>query len=189
MTGSRASRDPHAPVPRPPLTIRQATADDAELLYTIGLETFSDTFSRDNTPEDIAIYLAAAFSRDIQAAELAAPRSWFLIAETEGEPAGYARLVAGAAPQQVTGTNPIEIVRLYSRAAWIGRGVGAALMRACLETATDLGCDTVWLGVWERNQRAIAFYERWGFRKVGSHPFMLGHDAQTDWLMQRPAGR
>jgi ribosomal protein S18 acetylase RimI-like enzyme len=170
----------------PPITIRTATAADADLLFRLGVETFSDTFSRDNTPADMAIYLAQAFGRDIQAAELSQPGSHFLIAEAHAEAVGYARLLEGPSPVAVSGVKPIEIVRLYSRIAWIGRGVGALLMRACLSAASGRGCDTIWLGVWERNSRAIAFYEKWGFRKSGAHEFCVGNDVQTDWLMQRP---
>ena len=169
----------------PPIEIRHASAIDADLISRLGRETFSDTFSRDNTPEDMAIYVAQAFSPEIQAAELADVKSCTLIAEADGTPVGYARLVEGAPSVTIAAVKPIEIVRLYARSAWIGHGVGAQLMRACLDTARSLGRDAIWLGVWERNRRAIAFYEKWGFRQIGSHPFHVGHDLQTDWLMLR----
>ena len=168
------------------IEIRHGTPADADLLYRLGLETFSETFSSDNTPADMAIYLSQAFGPEIQVAELSDPASSFLIAEVQAEAVGYARLLAGVPPPEIGGAKPIEVVRLYSRSAWIGRGVGAALMRACLSEARTLGGDTIWLGVWERNTRAIAFYEKFGFRKVGAHEFLLGNDVQTDWLMQRP---
>ena len=82
-------------------------------------------------------------------------------------------------------SRPIEIVRFYARTRWIGRGVGRGLMEAVLREARARGHDRVWLGVWERNERAIAFYKKWGFIKVGSQPFQLGNDIQTDLVMAR----
>jgi ribosomal protein S18 acetylase RimI-like enzyme len=64
--------------------------------------------------------------------------------------------------------------------------VAAALMQACLDQARKAEHDVVYLGVWEHNPRAIAFYRKWGFEKVGEHVFLLGDDEQTDWLMLRP---
>jgi ribosomal protein S18 acetylase RimI-like enzyme len=167
----------------PPIEIRRATSDDASLLARLGEATFFDSFAADNTPEDIAAYIRSAFGPEKQAAELADPRSLFLIASVEGEVAGYARLYAGQAEEGVPGERPVELVRIYSTRPWIGRGVGPALMAACLSEAQGLGYDTIWLGVWERNERAIAFYRKWGFRVAGAHPFLLGADWQTDYVM------
>ena len=167
------------------ITTRRATAEDACLLAELGAKTFSDAFAADNTPEDMAAYLTGSFSREKQAAELADPRSVFLIAEVENTLAGYAHLHAGQSPREVGGAHPIELVRLYSAQEWIGRGVGAALMAASLDAARNRGADIVWLGVWENNLRAQAFYRKWGFVEVGAHVFMLGSDAQTDVVMQR----
>ena len=79
----------------------------------------------------------------------------------------------------------IEVARLYAVRRWIGAGVGAALMQHCMREAAARGHDALWLGVWERNERAIAFYERWGFKRVGTQPFQLGSDRQTDHVMVR----
>jgi GNAT superfamily N-acetyltransferase len=133
----------------------------------------------------MSAYLAASFSPDRQAAELADPRSVFLIAELGGEVVGYARLKEGQAPESIQGLRLIEIVRFYARKEWIGRGVGAALMGACLEEAEKRGCDVIWLDVWDHNPRAQAFYRKWGFVLVGAQTFQLGEDLQNDWLMQR----
>lgn len=141
-------------MPQPSIHIRRATAADATLLAEIGAETFRDTFAADNTPENMAAYLADAFSPAKQAAEMSEAASIFLIAEIDGAAVGYARLKQGQSPEGITGSRTIEIARLYSRQAWIGRGVGAALMHACLEQAEQQQCDTIWLDVWERNDRA-----------------------------------
>lgn len=168
------------------ISIRRGLPEDNFLLARIGAETFIHAFGPDNTPEDMQLYIQSAFSPETQAAELADPSSLFLIAELGREPVGYARLLESDPPPGVTGSRPIEIVRIYARPEWIGHGVGAALMRACLREAALKECDTIWLGVWERNQRAISFYKKWGFVPVGSHAFLLGTDLQTDILMARP---
>lgn len=167
------------------IAIRFAALQDADLLAKIGSETFSDTFSAQNTPENMTAYLAFAFSPEIQAAELAEPGSVFLIAEMEGAPVGYARLKAGSSEPCVKAGHAIELVRIYARAAWLGQGVGAALMQACLEEAARLGGDVLWLGVWERNPRAIRFYQKWGFAQIGTHVFQMGDEPQQDWVMAR----
>lgn len=168
--------------------IRIADPSDSELLARLGAQTFHQAFGADNTSEDMAAYLAQSFGPEKQSAELAEPGTTFLIAEVEPEAVGYARLREGPAPVCIPGLRPMEIVRFYSVAAWIGRGVGATLMAACLQDALRKGCDVIWLDVWERNARAIAFYERWGFRTVGAQPFVLGFDIQRDLLMARGVG-
>ena len=165
--------------------IRTARASDNDLLARIGAQTFREAFGPDNTPEDMAAYLARSFGPEKQAAELAEPGTTFLVAEVEDEAVGYARLREGPAPDCVDADRPIEIVRFYSIASWIGHGVGAALMSACLDQAPRRGRDVIWLDVWERNARAIAFYRRWGFVEVGTQPFVLGSDVQRDLLMAR----
>lgn len=167
------------------LTIRRADQDDAEWLADFGARTFSETFAAENKPEDLAAYLAASFSPARQAAELADPASTFLVAELGGRAAGYAKLRAGEPAQDVRGARPVKLVRLYVLAEWLGRGVGQALMRACMEEARQGGHQTVWLGVWERNERAQAFYRKWNFRAVGEQVFQLGSDPQRDIVMER----
>lgn len=167
------------------MNIRKANASDTYLLAELGARTFADSFAADNTPEDMADYLALSFSPEKQAAEMAEPGTLFLIAEEGGQPVGYTRLREGNVPDCVSGAHPIEIVRIYSVKEMIGRGVGKALMSDCLEEARSRGCDVIWLDVWEKNPRAIAFYQKWGFEKVGEQGFQLGDDLQTDWIMAR----
>ena len=169
----------------PDLTIRRANGEDAGLLAELGARTFAETFATDNSPEDMAAYIAASFNHTQQMAELADPASTFLIAEVGGVAAGYAKLHAGEPLEGVEGPNPVELVRLYASREWLGRGVGAALMRACVDEAQQAGHRTIWLGVWERNGRAQAFYRKWNFRAVGHHVFQLGSDPQRDIVMQR----
>jgi ribosomal protein S18 acetylase RimI-like enzyme len=171
--------------------IRPAEMRDAGALSRLGAETFRETFEADNTPEDMARYLTEAFFPDQQAAEIADPTGTVLLAEqaVEGGDAalvGYAHLVSGRTPEAIRGPDPLELKRLYVRRAWQGRGVAPALMDAAIEAARARGAQTLWLGVWERNPRALRFYEKYGFTRVGEHIFVVGADAQTDWLLSRP---
>ena len=165
--------------------IRRAVRADAHLLAELGARTFSETFAADNTPEDMAAYIASSFNADQLEAQLGDSRSIFLIAHIDGVAVGYARLHCGDVSKSVEGERPIELVRLYVSAQWLGRGVGEALMRECISEVRQEGYRTLWLGVWEHNSRARAFYRKWAFHEVGEHIFQLGADRQTDVLMER----
>jgi ribosomal protein S18 acetylase RimI-like enzyme len=168
--------------------IRTATPADAEPLAALAGRTFRYTFADDNSPDDIEVYVRDSFSLDRVRAELADDVNTFLLAFMDGEvrPDGYAKLRTGTTDPSVTGPDPVELQRLYVDRSAIGHGVGAALMRASLDAARSAGHRTLWLGVWERNARAISFYERWQFERVGDHVFRLGSDHQTDLIMARP---
>lgn len=166
------------------IKIRRATSDDAATLAELGWQTFDETFAEFNKPEDMKAYLEEAFTVKSLAQELADERARFFIAEAEGEAAGYAKLYLGDAPACVAGESPIELARLYVLRKYLGCGAGAALMQKFVEEARSLGRKTLWLGVWEHNERAKAFYRKWNFREVGAHEFILGSDVQTDWVMQ-----
>ena len=169
----------------PDLTIRRANTEDAGSLAELGARTFSEAFADDNSPEDMAAYLAASFSLARQTAELADPASTFFIAEVGGRAAGYAHLHVGEPAEGVEGAKTVELVRMYVSREWHGRGVGEALMRACVDEARRAGHGIIWLGVWERNGRAQAFYRKWDFRSVGERVFQLGSDPQRDIVMER----
>jgi ribosomal protein S18 acetylase RimI-like enzyme len=176
-----------------PLTlvrIRRAGPEDAALLASLAATTFTDTFAADNDPRDMAEYLAEAFGEGVQRAELQDPRNTVLLARRGNDVVGYAMLREGHAPPCVAehvADDTVEIARLYAVRAAIGSGVGGALMQACLDECAARGRAGLWLGVWERNARAIAFYRRWAFHDVGSQHFQLGRDLQTDRVMLRPA--
>lgn len=169
----------------PGLVIRRGAPGDAGLLSELGARTFSETFAADNTPEDLATYIATSFNVARLTAELEDSASTFLIAEVDGSPAGYAKLHGGEPEKGVEGAKPVELVRLYVLHEWLGRGIGEHLMRMCIDESRRAGHETIWLGVWERNARAQAFYRKWNFSAVGEHMFQLGSDLQRDILMQR----
>jgi len=169
-------------------TIRRATESDAALLADLGARTFYDSFAVQNTPENMAAYLAASFGPEQQRAELVDPQNTFLIIENDGVAMGYAQLRAGKPPASVSDSKAIELVRLYVSSSCQGTGIGGRLMDACLTEARQAGYQTIWLGVWQQNSRAQRFYQRWNFFVVGDHIFQLGADRQLDWLMERSLG-
>jgi diamine N-acetyltransferase len=171
-------------------TVRLATAADAERLSGFAVEAFRDTYEPHNTPADMARYVAGAFTVEQQAVAIADTGGAVLLAEGVDDAGlvhlvGYAHLVSSAPPPGV-GPAPVELKRLYVGRQWHGRGVAQELMDATLDAARKRGAQTLWLGVWERNARAIAFYAKYGFARVGELTFMLGEDVQCDWLMARP---
>lgn len=172
----------NAPLPR----VRPARPRDADSLSALAARTFTETFGPDNRPDDIAAHVATHFTPAHQRAELADPRVITLVLEADGALAGYAQLRDAVAPSCVVGPAPMELQRFYVDRPWQGRGAAAALMRAVVDAAHARGARTIWLGVWERNPRAIAFYAKSGFVDAGSHAFVLGTDVQTDRIMVRP---
>jgi len=165
--------------------IHRATAADAAVLAALAERTFRDTFAAVNTPEDMAAHAAASYGADKQRAEIESERIRTLLIECDGICAGYAQLRIGPAPECVQADRAVELWRFYIDRDWIGRGLAPLLMDAVDAEAVALDANTLWLGVWERNPRAIAFYRKRGFVEVGAHVFQLGADAQTDLIMQR----
>ncbi|RYY84446.1 MAG: GNAT family N-acetyltransferase [Chitinophagaceae bacterium] len=168
--------------------LRTATLQDAELIADMSRKTFYDTFAADNTPEDMELFLSQQFTRGKLLLEVGRPDLHFVIAYIDEQPAGYVKLREAKLPQNLHSGSALEIARLYALQEFIGKGVGAALMAESIRIAGERNKQWVWLGVWERNARAIAFYERWGFEKFGECDFHLGRDIQRDWLMRKDLG-
>jgi diamine N-acetyltransferase len=162
------------------VAIRHADEGDADALAGLAARTFEETFGADSRPEDMAIHLERAYGPAQQLAEIRNPRVTTLVAEVDGQLAGYAQLRTGSTPACVTGDRPVELWRFYVASAWHGRGVAQALMKQVELEALRRGGETLWLGVWERNERAKAFYRKAGFIDIGSHIYTVGSDAQTD---------
>ena len=115
--------------------------------------------------------------------ELADPDYVTLLIEDGTSLAAYAQVRRHEPPPCVTGPAPIELYRFYVDRLWHGQGVAQTLMAAVRDAARAFGGGTLWLGVWEHNPRAIAFYNKCGFRDVGSTSFYVGPDRQTDRVM------
>jgi GNAT superfamily N-acetyltransferase len=171
--------------PRAPVHFRRATPADAVALSAFARRVFDETFGPHNDPRDIAVYAERAFTPSAQGAELADVSRVCVVGESGEAIVAYALLHDGAAPPGVAGPRPLEIERFYVDSRWHGAGVAGAMMDVVIDMARSLGCETLWLGVWERNPRAIRFYARRGFLDVGSHGFQLGTDLQTDRVMLR----
>jgi diamine N-acetyltransferase len=170
------------------IEIRLATPEDASIIAEISRRTFYDTFAAHNTPEDMDKFLNEQFRFDELVKEVHSPENIFIVAEAGNEVAGYAYMRESAPPPSLDELPSIEIARIYALQGMIGKGVGNALMKRCVETAYDMGKRMIWLGVWENNFRAIQFYNRWGFEKFDEHNFILGNDVQKDWLMKKTLG-
>lgn len=164
--------------------IRYATQDDAELIAGLSRRTFYDTFASQNTVENMEKFMNEQFTHEGLAGEVGSPSNIFIIAEVGAEVAGYARLREISNPS-ADELPSIEIARIYAVQGMIGKGIGNALMKKCIDIAYEMGKRVIWLGVWEKNERAIQFYIRWGFEKYGEHDFVLGDDVQKDWLMRK----
>lgn len=167
--------------------IRLARVGDLSDLADLAARSFRDAFGSDNDKHDIEEYLSTSMTLEKLQEEFDDTRNTFLVACPDHceRLAGYAKLRSGSHHSSARSTTAIEIERLYADKPVIGKGIGAALMGACLERAWSLGCDEIWLGVWERNLRAIQFYERWGFSTISEKEFKLGTDMQTDLIMSR----
>lgn len=175
------------------ISIAKANLATATRLAALGRQTFNETFAASNTPADMAAYLAEAYGPEIQLAQLQDPRCTCLLAEMQGQTVGYALLQEASQlglPEDAPASRQLEIKQLYILEDWIGTGLGAALMRRTLDLAQASQATAVVLGVWEHNERAQAFYQRFGFREVGEIAFKLGTDVQRDLIYRKGlAGR
>ena len=165
--------------------LRRATTDDAAALADFLRDMFARTFGAQNKPEDLAAYFAEAFGEEQQRREIANDSIQFWMAEGSGQVIGCAQLKFGSRSPDLSAPRQAELGRIYADTRWHGRGVGRALLERCVDAAVSWGATVLWLGVWEKNPRAIAFYEKHGFRVVGEQSFQLGSDLQRDLVMAR----
>ena len=167
------------------LTVRNATIYDAALIADISRKTFYETFAGLNSKENIEIFMNVQFTRGRLMMEVGQRENIFLLAYNDNKVAGYAKLRDTRHPAKLESTNALEIARLYAMPDMIGKGVGKLLMEKSLEIASEKIKDTVWLGVWKQNKKAIDFYSAWGFIIFDECDFILGNDVQKDWLMKK----
>lgn len=170
------------------ISVAKRNAETAAQLAALGRQTFQEAFAADNRAEDMAAYLDANFTPERQLAELQDPHVVFLLARMQQQLVGYTKLRFGSTLGVEPGKTPdqrMEIERLYVQEDWIGTGLGAAMMRRSIEEARSQTCRSVVLGVWEKNERAIVFYKRFGFKVIGQHEFVLGADVQTDLILRK----
>jgi diamine N-acetyltransferase len=164
-------------------TIRRARTDDAPALALLAERSYRDTFTAGNDPADMALHCAESFGTEIQAREIAEPGLVTLVADEDGELIGFAQLRLRASKDCVVAERPSELYRIYVARRWKGRGVAQQIMQAVMGAAARADSDRIWLGVWEENPRALAFYRKHGFEVVGEHAFRFGTELQTDLIM------
>jgi len=167
------------------IIIQTAKNGDADLIADLSRQTFYETFAPFNTKEDMNKFMNEQFTREQLIKEAKEIANKFILAYNDTKPVGYALMRESTIPEGLENFNTVEIARIYVLNTAIGTGAGKALMEKCIEMAKEINKEIIWLGVWEKNIRAISFYTKWGFEKFAEHPFILGNDIQTDWLMKK----
>ncbi len=163
---------------------------DAPGLLELALRTTIETFAHHNDPINFQKYLDETHRLDVFLKEIADENARYLLGDRDGKPAAYARLRWGRAPDCIDDPAAMEIEKFYVDKPFHGQGVAAAMMQQCLDFARERNHRTIFLGVWEHNHRAIAFYtKKWGFERCGEHVFMVGDDPTIDWWMKLAASR
>ncbi|HEX5167527.1 MAG TPA: GNAT family N-acetyltransferase [Cyclobacteriaceae bacterium] len=165
--------------------IRKAGVDDVEVIQKFGTKTFWESFGKFNTHENMNFYIEKSFSYEQIMRELVELETEFHLAYVDQRIAGYTKIHFNKSVDRLKSDKALEIERIYVDREFHGKNLGKVLLDKCFEIAEAKGMNVVWLGVWEHNPRAIAFYQKWGFEKFGEHVFMLGTDAQNDWLMKK----
>jgi diamine N-acetyltransferase len=167
------------------LQIRYGTNEDAKLIADLSHQTFYETFAALNTKENMDKFLNQQFTKGKLILEVGAPGNTFLLAYNDKEVVGYTKLRENTEPRSIDITPALEVARLYVVNHMIGKGVGKLLMQTIIDIARQRNLPAVWLSVWEKNKRALDFYNHWNFEKFDETLFVLGDDIQTDWLMRK----
>jgi diamine N-acetyltransferase len=169
----------------PVIDVKIADSTDAALIADISRRTFWDSFAGENTPANMEKFMSGEFAREKLMDEVGRPGSIFLLAYQGQVPVGYVKMRESKSPEELSSLRVVEIARLYVEKECKGLGVGKRLMQRCVEIARAQNKQAIWLGVWEHNYPAHAFYQKWGFERFSDHIFILGDDSQTDWLMKK----
>ncbi|WP_461212892.1 GNAT family N-acetyltransferase [Lacticaseibacillus sp. GG6-2] len=165
--------------------IKQVTDSDVATLVKLARTTFADTFDANTAPNDMATFLATAYSPEQLLAELHTPGTTFWFIEAAGQAVGYLKLnVDAALTPDVQAGNALELERIYILPEFKHHGFGSQLFTFAWNYAKQAHKTTIALGVWEHNEPAKAFYATRGFHRVGEHVFQVGTDPQRDWLME-----
>lgn len=165
------------------IALKKCTPEDVDELQKISMITFVETFEEQNSPEHMQTYLDKAFNIPQLEKELANPSSRFFFVKVDGQVAGYLKVNENDAQTEEMGEDAFEIERIYISGKFQKLGLGKHLMERALSLAKVLGKKRIWLGVWEKNDNAIAFYLKKGFVKTGEHSFFMGDEEQIDWIM------
>ena len=167
------------------VTIRPATPADVLPLQQISIATFTDTYAVYNTPENMQLFIEANYNTQQLLDELGSPAMQYHLAYLVDELVGYIKLRTTENPPELAGKKHIEIERIYVLPAFKGRHIGKQMIEQAVNIACENQYETIWLGVWDQNTKAQAFYTKQGFTIFGEHAFVLGDDRQRDWLMKK----
>lgn len=167
------------------IEIKLTTINDLAQLQTICRQTFSETFDSTNTEENMQKYFDERFSAAKLSTELNDQHAVFYFAMLQNKVIGYLKINFGPSQTEFQKDSAVEIERLYVLREFHGKKVGQMLFDKSLEIALQKKGESIWLGVWEHNNRAIQFYKKNGFVEFDKHIFKLGDDQQTDILMKR----
>ena len=167
------------------IEIKQITLNELAELKALSIKTFTDTFAKDNTPEDLKDYLDQAYTEKKLTSELQNEQSEFYFIYSDDQLAGYLKLNVNDAQTETIEENALEIERIYIDSGFKRLGLGKMLYNKAIERAKALNKTAIWLGVWERNFSAMKFYHEMGFTQVGEHSFYMGEDEQTDLIMKK----
>lgn len=166
------------------VSIVPVSVNDVEKLQAISRVTFLQTFAAHNNEADMEAYINSSFSIDKLRDELNNSKSEFYFVQDAGMIVGYLKINTGEAQTEQKGINTFEIERIYVDSAYLGKKIGQLLLNKAINLATEKRTAYVWLGVWEENRRALAFYKKNGFIPFDKHIFKLGNDEQTDIMMK-----
>ena len=167
------------------VNIKRCTLEDLHKLQDICYETFNETFKDQNSPENMKAYLEMAFNLKQLEKELSNSSSQFFFVYFNNEAAGYLKVNINEAQSEKMGDESLEIERIYIKSKFQKHGLGKYLFNKALEIAQELNKKKIWLGVWEKNENAIAFYKKMGFVQTGAHSFYMGDEEQTDFIMTK----
>ena len=166
------------------LKLKKCSVADLDQLVQISRTTFVDAFENQNDPENFKAYIDFAFSKGKLQGELKDANINYYFVYSSDVLAGYLKLNKNDAQTDIKLPEAIELERIYVLEAFQGKRIGEWLLNEVKKMASDKQKGFVWLGVWEKNTKAIRFYQKHGFSKFGSHPYFVGTDKQTDWLMR-----
>ncbi|MDY8094787.1 GNAT family N-acetyltransferase [Paenibacillus polymyxa] len=165
--------------------IIKCSREDLQILQEISIETFFDTFKDQNSPENMNAYLEKAFNFKQLEEELSNDSSEFFFIYFNEELAGYLKVNMNNAQSEKMGNESLEIERVYIKNRSQKQGLGKYLLNKAMEIAMEHNKKKIWLGVWEKNENAIAFYKKMGFVQTGAHSFYMGDEEQIDFILTK----
>src|SRR5699024_3652169 len=153
------------------IKIVKCTLEDTRDLQEIRYDTFEATVVSQNSPENMSAYLEKASNIKQVEKELSNPISYFFFVYFHDQIVGYLKVNTMDAQSEDMDDDAMEIERIYIKSKFQKRGLGKYLFNKAMDIAREKNKKKIWLGVWEKNERAIAFYEKLGFVQIGSHSF------------------